>query len=167
MTPQPKRAPAFPVVLLSSCPPSPKSSTSAWTTTVRPTMLFAPLNEINESVMLILATPLASASTLPKSPTWRFWAVGAPCSLPDGLKCGPAEVQPFVLSPNWWTWKPCCPGANPLISPLTLTGPFSLSYWRKENFEKISYFYFVGTAFHNKKNSSWVINIFKFFSATD
>jgi hypothetical protein len=37
------------------------------------------------------------------------------------LKWGPADVQPSVLSPNWWTWKPCCPGARPSILPVTFT----------------------------------------------
>lgn len=48
MTPQAKRAPAFPVDFDSSWPPSPKSSTSAWTTTVRPKMLLLPVKEIYE-----------------------------------------------------------------------------------------------------------------------
>ena len=36
MTPQAKRPPAFPVALLNSWPPLPKSSMSAWITIVRP-----------------------------------------------------------------------------------------------------------------------------------
>lgn len=31
-------------------------------------------------------------------------------------------MLPLVLSPNWWTWNPCCPGVNPLISPDNVTG---------------------------------------------
>lgn len=129
ITPQPRRAPALPVVLLSSWPPTPRSSTSAWTTTVRPTMLLAPLSEINLSVMFTLATPDASASMFPRSPTWRTAASGAPCSFFVGLKCGPDEVHPFVLSPNSWTWKPCFPGARPVTSPVTATGPSS--FWNR------------------------------------
>lgn len=128
MTPQPMRPPAFPVVLLNSWPPNPKSSISACTTTVRPMMLFGPLNEIWLSVMLILAEPLAPASIFPKSPACRISASGAPCSFLFGLKCGPADVQPFVLSPNSWTWNPCLPGAKPVISPVTVTGPFPDCY---------------------------------------
>ncbi len=43
--------------------------------------------------------PLSSVLKLPRSPTWRVESEGAPCVLPKGLKCGPAEVQPLVLSP--------------------------------------------------------------------
>lgn len=38
-----------------------------------------------------------------------------------GLKCGPAELQPFVKSPFSCTWKPCKPGLKPEIVPVTLT----------------------------------------------
>lgn len=58
MTPQAMRAPAFPVVLLSSCPPTPRSSGSACTTKVRPTMLLGPRNEIWESWMQTCNTDL-------------------------------------------------------------------------------------------------------------
>lgn len=49
-------------------------------------------------VTLVGPSPLASM--LPKSPTCLFSSLGAPCSLPQGLKWGPADVQPLVLSPN-------------------------------------------------------------------
>lgn len=147
MTPQPRRAPALPVVLLNSCPPKPKSSMSACTTTVRPKMLLAPANEIKLSVISILATPDASAWTLPKSPTWRSAEFGAPCSLPVGLKCGPADVHPLVLSPNSWMWKPCWPGAKPVTSPVTFTGPEPI--W-KESTEK-------------QKKNRWEISLFSSF----
>lgn len=55
--PQPIRPPALPVVLLNSCPPNPKSSASACTTTVRPIMLLGPFKEIKESLIFILAEP--------------------------------------------------------------------------------------------------------------
>ena len=123
ITPQANLPPALPVVLLSSCPPFPRSSTSACTTTVRPKMLLAPVREMNVSDMLIATFPSASAITFPKSPACRapFGSSGAPCVHPSGLKWGPADVQPSVLSPNWWTWKPCCPGARPSICPVTFT----------------------------------------------
>lgn len=38
-----------------------------------------------------------------------------------GLKCGPAEPQPFLKSPFSCTWNPCNPGLNPVIVPVTLT----------------------------------------------
>ena len=71
ITPQARRPPAFPVVLLSSCPPLPRSSTSAWMTIVRPIMDLSPLKLIIESVMSILATPSSPAWTFPRSPAWR------------------------------------------------------------------------------------------------
>lgn len=96
ITPQPTRPPALPVVNDNSityhtmrtsrhieditnignayipCPPLPKSSTSAWMTNARPITDVAPINDTNESVMLTSTLPSAPASTLPKSPTWRF-----------------------------------------------------------------------------------------------
>lgn len=74
---------------------------------------------------LTLATPCALGSMLPKSPAWRTAASGAPCSLPCGLKWGPADMHPFVLSPNSCTWNPCLPGVRPDTSPLTFTAPLS------------------------------------------
>lgn len=126
MTPQARRAPAFPVDLLNSCPPSPRSSSSAWTTTVRPKMLEFPVKEICLSVISTLAVPEASATMFPKSPACLTSWVGPPCSLPWGLKCGPADMHPFVLSPNSWTWKPWRPASKPVTSPVTLTGSDSL-----------------------------------------
>ena len=88
MTPQANLPPALPVVLLSSCPPFPRSSTSAWTTTVRPKMLFSPSSDMNLSQILIAAFPFSSAITFPKSPACRapLGSSGAPCEQPSGLK---------------------------------------------------------------------------------
>ena len=88
MTPHANLPPAFPVVLLNSWPPFPRSSISACTTTVRPKMLLSPVKEMNLSDMFISAFPLASAITFPKSPACRdpFGSSGAPCVHPSGLK---------------------------------------------------------------------------------
>lgn len=51
--------------------------------------------------MLTAAVPEPSVLTLPKSPTCLSSSEGPPWFLPWGLKWGPAEVQPFELSPNW------------------------------------------------------------------
>lgn len=100
MTPQAKRPPALPVVFESSCPPLPKSSASACTTTVRPKMLKFPASDKCLSSMSTLATPFSSAMMLPKSPACLTASVGAPWSLPAGLKCGPAAIG-FSLVYNW------------------------------------------------------------------
>lgn len=121
MTPQAKRAPAFPVDFESSWPPSPKSSTSAWTTTVRPKIELLPIKEICLSAMSTVARPAALAVTFPRSPAWRIAWVGPPCSFPFGLKWGPALMHPFVPSPNSWIWKPWRPAFKPSIEPVTLT----------------------------------------------
>lgn len=52
--------------------PFPKSSSFPWITRQRPTTEFSPAKLINLSVILIFATPDASATTFPKSPTWRI-----------------------------------------------------------------------------------------------
>lgn len=31
----------------------------------------------------------------------------------------PVLMQPFVVSPSWWMWKPCRPGARPVSEPVT------------------------------------------------
>ena len=56
---------------------------------------------IEHYTALTLAVPSA-AVTLPRSPTCLapFSFSGAPWEQPSGLKCGPALVQPLVLSPN-------------------------------------------------------------------
>lgn len=59
------------------------------TTIVRPITDRAPVRLTELSEILIFAIPEASASTLPKSPTWRISSSGAPCSLPWGLKWAP------------------------------------------------------------------------------
>lgn len=106
MTPHAGLPPALPVFNESACPPFPKSSWPAWTTTVLPKIEFSPNRVANLSVLVPLATPLPLVLMLPKSPTCLVSSSGAPCVLPNGLKCGPADVHPFVLSPNWWMWNP-------------------------------------------------------------
>ena len=130
MTPQAGRPPALPVFLLSSLPPLPRSSVPACTTTVRPSTLSGPISLMNLSVVEPLPLPWPSVSKLPRSPTWRLLSSGAPCSWLCGLtggervsfwihdrgrgigtggcnlQCGPALVQPLVLSPKVWTWMP-------------------------------------------------------------
>ena len=32
--------------------------------------------------------------------------------MPAGLKWGPVDMQPFVVSPNSWMWKPYLPSAR-------------------------------------------------------
>lgn len=120
--PHANRPPALPVVLLNSWPPFPRSSGSAWMTSVRPKTLKIinlnnanhviitfylkfPDNEICLSEMSTFATPPA-AVTFPKSPTCLSPSVGPPWVFPNGLKCAPADIQPLVPSPNSWTWNP-------------------------------------------------------------
>nr|ACR34401.1 unknown [Zea mays] len=123
MIPQATRPPAFPVLLLSSCPPLPRSSGSAWTTTARPMIEWGPARGIWLSVILTLTTPSSPAVTFPRSPAWRSSSSGAPCSLPTGLKCGPVDMQPLVVSPSACTWNPWSPGLRPEILPVTVVGP--------------------------------------------
>ena len=68
---------------------------------MRPIIECSPVREIMASVISILAMP-PTASTLPRSPACLspLASVGAPWLHPSGLKCGPALVQPLVLSPN-------------------------------------------------------------------
>ena len=33
-------------------------------------------------------------------------------------------TQSWMLLATWWTWKPCLPGVNPLISPENISSPF-------------------------------------------
>lgn len=47
-----------------------------------------------------VATPFESLSMFPKSPACRFLSVGAPWVRLNGLKCGPAERQPLLKSPE-------------------------------------------------------------------
>lgn len=101
ITPQAKRAPAFPVLRLSSLPPFPRSSAFSWilethkfksnshlrmnhkdndlnkkklflTTIVLPIIEKGPLSFIMESFMSILAMPSFPAVTFPRSPTCLF-----------------------------------------------------------------------------------------------
>jgi hypothetical protein len=89
---------------------------------------------------------------LPKSPTCLSASSGPAWSFPNGLKWGPADIHPFVLSPNSWTWNPvktssyiflsfknrnvpnlpCNPGFKPEISPVTWTS-FDPAYRNNEN----------------------------------
>jgi len=55
--PQATRPPAFPVARLSSWPPFPRSSGSAWTTTALPTIEFGPVRGIWQSVIVKVAVP--------------------------------------------------------------------------------------------------------------
>lgn len=138
MTPQAGLPPAFPVFLLSACPPFPRSSVPAWTTIVLPRTECSPINLMCWSVTDPLAFPWPSVLKFPRSPTCLSESSGAPCSFPNGLtlsdQCwflqylsysqwGPAEVQPFVLSPNWWTCIPLSALASwPEISHEMLVG---------------------------------------------
>jgi len=128
MTPQAGRVPALPVFLDSSLPPWPRSSVPEWTTTVRPITLSGPINLMSLSVVEPLPFPWPSVSKLPKSPTWRVSSWGAPWVFPWGLKWGPADVQPLVLSPNWWTCMPRLAfGSLPLMSHVMVVGELSES----------------------------------------
>ena len=51
--------------------------------------------------------------TLPMSPAWRTASVGAPCFILAGLKWGPVDMQPLVVSPNSWMWNPWLPASRP------------------------------------------------------
>ena len=44
----------------------------------------------------------------------------------------PVELQPFVVSPRAWIWKPWSPGESPLILPLTWVAPVHIHH----NFNK-------------------------------
>jgi hypothetical protein len=90
-------------------------------------MEFSPINLTNKSCLVPLATPEPSVLMLPKSPTCLSSSSGAPWVLENGLKCGPAEVHPLVLSPNWWTWNPLKEfGSLPAISQVMVVGPSSV-----------------------------------------
>lgn len=64
-----------------------------------PIILVGPFNEITLSSKSSSATPWASVWMFPRSPTCRVLLVGAPCVLLKGLKWGPADAHPFVVSP--------------------------------------------------------------------
>ena len=78
MTPQANLPPALPVFRLSSVPPFPRSSVPLCTTRARPITLCGPCSEMILSVILMVATPVGPASTLPRSPTWRSVSLGSP-----------------------------------------------------------------------------------------
>ena len=120
ITPQASLPPAFPVVFDNSCPPSPRSSTPAWTTKDLPKTVFSPKSVTRWSSISYLATPSSPAVTFPRSPTCLSSLSGAPWVLLNGLKCGPAVLHPSVRFPNWWIWNPCSPGVSPVISAVIL-----------------------------------------------
>lgn len=70
------------------------------TTTLRPTILSGPFSVSCSSSTSKTAIPDEFDWMFPKSPTCRSESVGAPCVFAKGLKCAPAEVQPFVASPR-------------------------------------------------------------------
>ena len=78
MTPQANLSPVLPVFRLSSVPPFPRSSVPLCTTRARPITLCGPCSEMILSVILMVATPVGPASTLPRSPTWRSVSLGSP-----------------------------------------------------------------------------------------
>lgn len=101
-----------------------------------PKTLSGPISLMNLSVIVSLTLPWPSVLKFPRSPTWRSSSPGAPWVLLKGLtdssrrvshqilqssihrqvdkgsekssniQCGPADVQPLVLSPNWWMCMP-------------------------------------------------------------
>lgn len=85
MTPQAGLPPAFPVFLLSACPPFPRSSVPAWTTMVLPRTECSPMSLMCESDTDPFAFPWPSVLKFPRSPTCRSESSGAPCSFPNGL----------------------------------------------------------------------------------
>lgn len=119
--PQAARAPAFPVFRDSAFPPFPRSSVPLWTTTDLPRIEFSPNRVRYGSHTHPLEAPSSLMAMLPKSPKWRSKSSGAPWCVPFGLKWLPAEMQPLVSSPNWWTWNPFKELASlPTISQLIL-----------------------------------------------
>ena len=100
MTPQANLPPALPVFRLSSVPPFPRSSVLLCTTRARPMMQCRPLSEIRSTVKVKLATPLASASMLPRSPTWRFFSFRSPCSFCEETKAWRFHNPRIVGSEN-------------------------------------------------------------------
>ena len=47
----------------------------------------------------------------------------------SGLKWPFIDLQPLVMSPSWWMWKPWRPGARPSILPRTFTWPVGPPVW--------------------------------------
>ena len=96
ITPQAGLAPAFPVILLCSCPPLPKSSVPLCTTIVLPSTLSGPMSLTRLSVMLPWEWPWSSVLKLPRSPTWRSVSEGAPCCLLKGLTMRSRALEQVV-----------------------------------------------------------------------
>lgn len=65
--------------------------------TERVQIAYSPVNNVHdlnkeheqEEEQNLFYVPSPPAMTLPKSPAWRFWSVGAPWSFFSGLKWGP------------------------------------------------------------------------------
>ena len=129
MTQQAARGPACPVVILSSSPPRPRSSTPSWMTMALLSTLVSPLSFTRWSSILTTAFLSSSAATLPRSPTCLSTTPGAPWLLPKGLKWPPAPAQLSDRSPASWMWKPCSPGLRPVTSPDILTSKYSSPSW--------------------------------------
>ena len=85
ITPQATLAPEFPVVSESVCPPSPRSSSFACTTTDLPTTEYSPNSDTTPSVKHSLHSPFPSATRLPKSPTCLLVLLGPPWVVLCGL----------------------------------------------------------------------------------
>merc|ERR1711916_374657 len=85
--------------------------------------------------MVALMFPSASATAFPRSPT-RSSSVGPPWVFPNGLKCPPVDLHPFVRSPCWWMWDPWFPSGTPLISTLIVVSASALA-WEKETVPEI------------------------------
>jgi len=47
------------------------------------------------------------------------------------------DRQPLVVSPCAWTWKPCLPGLNPSIFPVTIVGPSAHTHFHNKEMIKI------------------------------
>ena len=92
-TPQATPTPELPVFRLSSVPPLPRSSVPLCTTRARPMMLCSPSSEILLSVKLKLATPLESATMLPRSPIWRSMSMGLPWCLCEEKRHGDFTIS--------------------------------------------------------------------------
>lgn len=89
--------------------PLPRSSSPSWTTTLLPTIECIPVRVIRLSTKWIVQGTLLLAVIFPRSPRWRMASSLPPWVCFRGLKWPPAEIQPFVLSPNSWIWNPWLP----------------------------------------------------------
>ncbi len=76
------------------------SSSPLYTTIERPIIDCGPINLTNWSVILTLALPSEPTVIFPKLPTCLVSSSGAPCVLPNGLKCGPKDGYPCDKLPK-------------------------------------------------------------------